>query len=198
MMMKKLKAILLALAMGATLSGVALAQNDRDNDRDRDRDRDHARDNHRRWQGRHDNGLHRGWYKDRDGDRDDRYRYRGNSYYSNQGYYNNGYYNNGYYNNGYGNNGYYANGYGNGGYNGNGYAAQFGYRDGLEAGRRDRMTGHSYRPYQWAAYRDADHGMSISGYGNSGFYRQQYRQAFLSGYNQGYGSAGYSGYFGRR
>jgi hypothetical protein len=77
----------------------------------------------------------------------------------------------------------------NGGYYGNnGNAQRFGYQDGLNAGQRDRSTGHSYRPTQWQAYQDADHGMSSStGYRNSDDYRQQYRQAFMNGYNQGYG-----------
>ena len=173
--MKKFKAILLALAMCATLSAPALAQ-------DRDHDGDHDRGRHRGWVRPHDNGLHRGWYKDRDGDWDRDYRHRTYVY---PRYYGNSYY--------VGPRVYVTPGYrvSRGYYYGNGSAAQFGYRDGLVAGRRDRITGHSYRPYEWAAYRDGDHGLSISGYGSSGFYRQQYRQAFLNGYNEGYGSVGY-------
>ncbi len=76
--------------------------------------------------------------------------------------------------------------YGYGGsyyYQNDGSAAQWGYRDGLDAGRSDAVNGHSYRPYEWEAYRDADHGMSLNPYGG---YREEYRRAFLDGYSRGY------------
>ena len=77
--------------------------------------------------------------------------------------------------------------YGGNGY-GNGSAQQFGHRDGVELGQRDRASRHSYRPTEWQAYKDADHGMSSSnGYRSSDQYKQEYRQAFMNGYNQGYG-----------
>ncbi len=82
--------------------------------------------------------------------------------------------------------------YGNGGYN-NGAASQWGYQDGVQAGQRDRSSGHSYRPYQWEAYKDADHGWSSSGYRSKDQYKQEYRQAFVDGYDQGFGRGGYYG-----
>lgn len=70
----------------------------------------------------------------------------------------------------------------------NGNAQRFGYQDGLQAGQRDRAGRHSYRPTEWEAYKDADHGMSSStGYRSSDQYKQEYRAAFMQGYNQGYG-----------
>jgi hypothetical protein len=72
---------------------------------------------------------------------------------------------------------------------GDGSAVRFGTQDGLEAGQRDRNGGHSYRPTEWQAYKDADHGLSSSnGYRDSEDYKQSYRQAFMNGYSQGYGS----------
>lgn len=106
---------------------------------------------------------------------------------SNQGSYGPGYGQPGY---GYSQPGYSQPGYGYGyGYAGNGNAAHFGNHDGLEAGQRDRASGHSYRPTEWEAYIDADHGMSSSsGYRSSDEYKQEYRRAFMNGYNQAYGS----------
>ncbi len=176
--MKRFHAFLLALALVVTLSSVAAAQNRKGDDRDRGRDQD-------RWGQRHDNGRHNGWYKNG----------KAGNYgnYGRGGYWGNGTYrypNGGYYGGYYPNGGY---GYPSGGY-GYGAASQWGYRDGVQAGQRDRSTGHSYRPAQWEAYKDADHGMSSSGgYYNSNQYRQEYRQAFLDGYNQGYGAGGYWG-----
>jgi len=86
-----------------------------------------------------------------------------------------------------GNGGYYGNNGQYGGQYGNNNAQRFGYQDGLQAGQRDRNSRHSYRPTEWQAYKDADHGMSSSGYSSSNQYKQQYRQAFMNGYNQGYG-----------
>jgi len=94
-------------------------------------------------------------------------------------------YSNGSYNNGGYNNGQYGGQYGN---QGNGNAQRFGYQDGQQAGQRDRQSRHSYRPTEWEAYKDADHGMSSSnGYRSSDDYKRDYRQAFMNGYNQGYG-----------
>lgn len=71
----------------------------------------------------------------------------------------------------------------------NGNAQKFGYQDGLQAGQRDRQGRHSYRPTEWEAYKDADHGMSSSsGYRSADEYKREYRQAFVSGYDQAYGS----------
>jgi len=71
---------------------------------------------------------------------------------------------------------------------GNSTASQWGCKDGLEAGQRDRNDRHSYRATEWEAYRDADHGMSSSsGYGSSEQYQREYREAFIAGYDRGYG-----------
>ncbi|HSE49345.1 MAG TPA: hypothetical protein VLA96_09085 [Terriglobales bacterium] len=71
---------------------------------------------------------------------------------------------------------------------GNGNAQRFGYQDGQQAGQRDRQSRHSYRPTEWEAYKDADHGMSSSsGYRSADDYKREYRQAFMEGYNQAYG-----------
>jgi hypothetical protein len=255
--MKRFKAILLAMAMVATLGGVALAQNrdyNDDNRYQRDRDDDY-RSNHR-----NDDNDNRRWGRDRNDDareygfhngyragfmqgrsvRNSRGRYGnwnngqwGNStgnqsdtsgyerWMGPQGQYKQGYregyrtgysdayngrrsqyrytygqngqrtpwdtdgdgrpgYNNGGYNNGQYNNGQYG--------NGNRNAERYGYQDGIQLGQSDRNSRHSYRPTEWKAYKDADHGMSSSnGYRSSDDYKREYRQAFMNGYNQGYG-----------
>jgi len=237
--MRKLNAFLLAGAMAATLSSMAVAQNDR-----------HYEDNYRYHRdsddyrfGRNSNNDARE-YGFRNGYRDgyNRGRYAGNDRYRNnqgwrgqindtrgyersmgaQGQYKKGYregYRDGYqdaYNGrrpdygyvygqgghrerwdpdgdgrpGWNNNqgGHNTGGYNNGGYRTNGNAQRFGYQDGLQAGQRDRTGRHSYRPTQWEAYKDADHGRSSStGYRNSDEYKREYRQAFLRGYDQGFG-----------
>ncbi|MDP9267367.1 MAG: hypothetical protein M3P27_03460 [Acidobacteriota bacterium] len=90
------------------------------------------------------------------------------------------------------NNGGYNGGYNNGnwttGGRGNGNAARFGSQDGQQAGQSDRQSNHSSRATEWASYRDADHGLSSSsGYSSSDQYKQEYRQAFVSQYNQAFG-----------
>jgi len=239
--MKKLKGILLAMAMVAMLSGMALAQGyqGRDYDRDNDYRGNHREDNNYRWgrdrnndareYGYH-NGYRAGWNQGRNirmsrgtygnwgggqwgssnGIQSDTNGYQ--RWMGPQGQYKQGYregyrsgYSDAYYNRRaqtttiYGQNGrgtpWDPDGDGrpgisnNGGYygRGNDNAQRFGFSDGQSAGQRDRSTGHSYRPTEWVAYRDADHGMSTSGYNNSNQYKQDYRQAFMNGYNQGYG-----------
>ncbi len=70
-------------------------------------------------------------------------------------------------------------------YGGRNNAYQYGYRDGLNEGSKDRATGHSFRPTQHAAYQDADHGQSISGMSKSA-YKTSYREGYMRGYQQGY------------
>jgi hypothetical protein len=242
--MNKIKAILLAMAMVVTLSGLALAQgNYNDNNRGNNDYRGNHQDNgNRQWgqdrngdareYGYH-NGYRDGWSQGRSArTRRGSYNYGGSNntngydrYMGPQGQYKQGYregyrvgYSDAFYgrraqstnvygqngratpwdpdgdgrpgysnNPGYGNNngGYYGNNNNN---YGNGSASQWGNRDGLAAGQKDRSTGHSYRPTELAAYRDADHGMSSStAYRSSDQYRQEYRQAFMNGYQQGYG-----------
>jgi hypothetical protein len=66
-------------------------------------------------------------------------------------------------------------------------ARTFGYHDGLAEGQRDRMTGHSFRPTHNDRYEDAsDHG---DHYGMSRReFKSIYRDAYLRGYQRGYGS----------
>ncbi len=100
-------------------------------------------------------GGGRDWDRDRDRDRDR----------------NNGYY---------GNNGYNRGGFGNM----NSIARQNGYRDGMNDGRKDRMTGHSFRPTQDDNYKNAP-GYS-SNMGDRQQYKDMYRQAYQQGYQVGY------------
>jgi hypothetical protein len=97
------------------------------------------------------------------------------------------------------NNGGYRRGNGTWGNNGNygqygnsNAAYQQGVRDGQYDGQNDRSTGHSFRPTEHAAYKNADHGQSISGISRDQ-YKQTYRQGYERGYQQGYGSNGNRG-----
>lgn len=80
-------------------------------------------------------------------------------------------------------------GYGNSGYGGYGnamgVARQNGLRDGENDGRKDRVTGHSYRPTQDDNYKKAP-GYS-SNMGDRQQYKDVYRQAYQQGYQRGYG-----------
>jgi len=167
-------AVLLAMTL---LGSAAFAQDRDDNDRwrgdrdqrhDHDNDRDRDRDHDR--DDRHDNGRHNGWRNRGDGDhdRDD----RGGGWYGNGG--------------DYGRNRV-------GGYND--YAYSTGFNDGLSIGRRDRASGHSFRPTNGAAYGDADHGYTAFGriYRSRDEYQRRYRTGYLEGYRQGYGNSGYYG-----
>ena len=164
------------LAVLVGVSGAAYAQDwnhRKDNDdraRVERRDRDH---DNRVWN----NGrvYNNDWY--RDGDRDRRV-YNGG--YANRPVYNGGYYGGSspYYG---GNSGYYGNG---GYYRSN--AVQIGYQDGVNDGRNDRMTGHSFRPTQDDNYKNADRGYS-SAFGDKQAYKNTYRQGYEQGYRQGYG-----------
>ena len=79
----------------------------------------------------------------------------------------------------------YGGGYGNRG-NSGGYgnpstiARQNGYRDGVNDGRKDRATGHSFRPTQGDNYKNAP------GYSSTMGDRQQYKDAYRQSYQQGY------------
>ena len=91
----------------------------------------------------------------------------------------------------YGNGGYYGNRGSNGGYaNGNNAAQQVGYTDGVNDGRQDRQTGHSFRPTQQQAYKNADHNYSPA-YGDRQQYKDAYRVAYQQGYQQGYNGDGF-------
>jgi hypothetical protein len=67
-----------------------------------------------------------------------------------------------------------------------GLAAQNGQQDGLNDGRRDRATGHSFRPTEGDNYKHADRGY-YSQLGSRDQYKQEYRQAYVRAYQQGYG-----------
>jgi hypothetical protein len=81
----------------------------------------------------------------------------------------------------------------NGGYDSR-YLAQIaqrnGFEDGVWYGQMDRRNGHSNRPTQVKGYKDADKGYSSS-LGNRDDFKRIYRDAFIRGYQQGYGSYGY-------
>ncbi|MFL6440280.1 MAG: hypothetical protein ACJ71Q_22095 [Terriglobales bacterium] len=85
------------------------------------------------------------------------------------------------------NNAGYNGSYGNRGYGNFGQVAQQnGYRDGMNDGRKDRATGHSFRPTQGDNFRNAP------GYSSSMGDRQQYKNTYREGYQQGY-QLGYNG-----
>ena len=89
------------------------------------------------------------------------------------------------------NGGYGTGSHGNGGYgNPSGIAQQNGYRDGVNDGRNDRATGHSFRPTHDDNYKNAP------GYSSSMGSRQQYKDIYRQGYQQGY-QQGYNGGFRR-
>lgn len=75
---------------------------------------------------------------------------------------------------------------GYGGYGGyNSPAAQNGYRDGLEAGRKDARDRDRFEPRQAKRYREGDHDYDRR-YGDRDDYKREYRSAFEQGYEQGY------------
>ena len=94
--------------------------------------------------------------------------------------------------------GYPGGGYGGSqGYPGGGYGGQYGspavqrgfeegYREGLDAGRRN----HRYDPVGERQYRSGDSGYN-SRYGSRDQYKNEYRNAFRQGYDRGYREAQY-------
>jgi hypothetical protein len=76
-----------------------------------------------------------------------------------------------------------------GSYSRNGYgndASDMGYRDGVAIGQKDRWKGKDFRPQKNDNYEDANHGYRKE-YGDKNFFKQQYRRAFVRGYEDGYG-----------
>jgi len=73
-----------------------------------------------------------------------------------------------------------------GGY-GNSPAAQTGYRDGLNEGRKDARDRRAYDPVRTKQYRNADEGYN-NRYGSRDEYKREYRSAFEQGYRDGYGN----------
>jgi hypothetical protein len=87
----------------------------------------------------------------------------------------------------YGNNGAYGynnNAYGYSGAYDNGNAERIGFQDGLNDGRNDRVTGHSFRPTHDDNFKNATRG--YAGGGEQG-YKDTYRVGYEQGYQQGYG-----------
>jgi hypothetical protein len=75
--------------------------------------------------------------------------------------------------------------YGNGDYGNQNVAYNFGYQDGVIQGQKDRNKGKEFRPRKNDRFEDADHGYHRE-FGNKDYYKQQYRQAFIRGYEDGY------------
>ena len=67
-------------------------------------------------------------------------------------------------------------------------AQDFGYRDGLESGIRDRMDGRGFKPRRHNAYQNGLHGFEGAG-GRKADYVRGYRAAYLNGYQIGFGSS---------
>jgi hypothetical protein len=61
-----------------------------------------------------------------------------------------------------------------------------GYHDGVAMGERDRSNGKDFRPQKNERHEDADHGYRKE-YGDKKLYKQQYRDGFVRGYEDGYG-----------
>lgn len=63
-------------------------------------------------------------------------------------------------------------------------ARTFGYQDGFNDGRSDRISGHSFRPTHDGNFKHADRGY----YGgiDRNYYKQMYREAYENGYQRGY------------
>jgi hypothetical protein len=70
----------------------------------------------------------------------------------------------------------------------NAQAFDYGYRDGYDAGRDDARDRDRYEPRDERLYRSGDHGYDRR-YGSLGSYRNQYRDGFVSGYDDGYRAA---------
>jgi hypothetical protein len=64
-------------------------------------------------------------------------------------------------------------------------AAQNGYRDGLDEGRRDAHDRERFDPVRSRRYRSADHDYDRR-YGPLDVYKREYRDAFQRGYEEGY------------
>jgi hypothetical protein len=65
-------------------------------------------------------------------------------------------------------------------------AQQNGYRDGLEAGRKDARDRERFDPVRAKRYREGDHDYNDR-YGSRDEYKREYRSAFEQGYRDGYG-----------
>lgn len=68
-------------------------------------------------------------------------------------------------------------------------AKQFGYQDGLAAGREDQRKGVTFRPASHDFYKHATHGWTPS-LGTKAQYEELYREAFIKGYEAGFKGTG--------
>ncbi len=68
-------------------------------------------------------------------------------------------------------------------------AQQFGYQDGLAAGRYDQMKGNKFKPRDHDLYKDGTHGWTTE-LGTKDQYKNLYRESFVKGYEEGYKGTG--------
>jgi hypothetical protein len=68
-------------------------------------------------------------------------------------------------------------------------ARQFGYEDGLAAGRHDAMKGDKFKPEDHDLYKNGLHGWTAS-LGTKDQFKQLYREAFVKGYEEGFRGPG--------
>lgn len=64
-------------------------------------------------------------------------------------------------------------------------AGDVGYRDGLQAGYNDLSKSKEFRPEKHESYEDGHHGYRKA-YGNKDLYKEEYRKAFIRGYEDAY------------
>ncbi|HET9994433.1 MAG TPA: hypothetical protein VFQ18_03405 [Candidatus Acidoferrum sp.] len=64
-------------------------------------------------------------------------------------------------------------------------ALDTGYRDGLQAGYNDLRQRKDFHPEKHDAYEDGNHGYRKN-YGDKGLYKEQYRKAFIRGYEDAF------------
>lgn len=62
---------------------------------------------------------------------------------------------------------------------------RIGFEDGVNDGRWDRRSGHSFRPTHDGNFKHADRGY-FPGFGSRNYYKQIYREGYENGYRQGY------------
>jgi len=167
--MKVMRAVLLGIALAGSTATMATAQAvvNVQSYQDRD-DRQAYREGYRRGQWDAQHGRRADWDDNSWREGDDRRAYRDGYMRGYREIAGNGYYGGG------GNNNY-----------GLESARRFGYQDGVNDGRHDRYTGHSFRPTHDDNYRHADRGYSWN-FGNRDYYKRVYREAYEQGYQQGY------------
>ncbi len=68
-------------------------------------------------------------------------------------------------------------------------AKQFGYQDGLAAGRHDQLKGDKFKPEDHDLYKNGLHGWTTS-LGTKDQFKQLYREAFVKGYQEGFRGTG--------